>query len=931
MKRSLAFLLFLGALTLSLPGWTLAQSASISGIVTAADTGEPLSGANVVVRQVGLLNIVVGAATDNDGRYTLSGLSPGMYDVVARYVGFQDAEVSVTVAAGEQRTLDFGLTAGVTLNPVVVTASRQREKVLDAPASISVIETAQLEQDPVPSAVLSLRNTPGVDIAQPGVDRYQVTTRGFQEVFVSRTYVLVDYRQTVTPSLGFNAFSSMPISPIDLAQIEVVRGPNSALYGPGVEQGVIHFITKDPFSYPGTSVMVSGGQQSTFQGSFRTAGAPSDKFGYKIVAFYSQADDWELDPSDPDDAAILDEIAPNRLDENGNVIGPIDGRDTDTWKGYGTGTLQYKITPTTTLTAMGGYSAIKQINQANTGENQIDNFAAIYGQLRLQAGPLFIQAYRNQNDAGDTFVYRSGGAIVDESTQTTAQAQYNLDLFDGRQSLIFGADYKQTNPKTGGTIHGVNEDDDKLTEIGAYVQSNTQLSDQFDLVLTGRIDRDDVIEKTQFSPRVGLVFKPNATNSLRATYNRAFTTPSPVNMFLDLLVTSADPAAGGNGLFGVRGRGAVSPFTFSGNNLVSLTPPLAGALAPLGVPSRVPLGQLPLAGLYGYGLGTADATGGLDAALGQLGITGTTALQVKGVLAGAATMIPGATGGVMINTAGEPVTAVGTPSIEQTITNTFEVGYKGLINEELVVGIDVYYTQKTNFLSGLQIITPLVVGGPGAAAELVGVLPGIVGPDLGALGLDQTQILTLVGVVVGAAAQTPYGIIEPAENVQRGAGGAPELMLTYLNFGDVDYYGADVAVEWIPNAQFSLFSNFSYVSDDFFDDEELGEDGTGRFVSLNAPTNKFRAGFEYRSPSGFSFNAAGRYSKAFEVRSGVYQGAVEDYFILDVGGGYDFASVTPGLRLDVLAQNVLGEEHREYVGSPMLGRLITARLTYSIR
>ena len=75
-------------------------------------------------------------------------------------------------------------------------------------------------------------------------------------------------------------------------------------------------------------------------------------------------------------------------------------------------------------------------------------------------------------------------------------------------------------------------------------------------------------------------------------------------------------------------------------------------------------------------------------------------------------------------------------------------------------------------------------------------------------------------------------------------------MLAYLNFGDVDYYGADVALEWIPNPQFSLFSNFSYVSDDFFDDVELGEDGTGRFVALNAPTNKFRAGFEYRDPSG---------------------------------------------------------------------------------
>ncbi len=140
-----------------------------------------------------------------------------------------------------------------------------------------------------------------------------------------------------------------------------------------------------------------------------------------------------------------------------------------------------------------------------------------------------------------------------------------------------------------------------------------------------------------------------------------------------------------------------------------------------------------------------------------------------------------------------------------------------------------------------------------------------------------------------------------------------------------------MAIEWVPSPQFSLFGNFSYVSDDFFDDVELGEEGTGRFVSLNAPTNKFRAGFEYRDPSGFYVNASGRYNKDFEVRSGVYQGTIENYFLLDVGGGYDFASMAPGLRIDVVAQNVLGEEHREYIGSPMLGRLITARLTYTIR
>ncbi len=919
MKRSLSMLCLSAILLgfgMSVPA--LAQTASIQGMVREAATNAPLGGANVVVLNPNAATMVSGAATNAEGQYAIRGLAAGTYQVVARFVGFRDAQVTVTLAAGEQRTLDFDLQEGVSLNPVVVSASRRQEKSLDAPASISVLEAAALEQDPAPSAAASLRNTTGVDIAQVGVDRYQLTLRGFNEVFVARTYALVDYRQTVTPSLGFNSYASMPISPIDLAQVEVVRGPNSALYGPGVEQGVVHFITKDPFTYPGTTLMVAGGQQSTIQGSLRHAGVINDRLGYKVVGYYSQAEDWKLDPNDAADKVILDAIAPS-----------VGGRDYDTWKGYGTGTLQYKVTPGITLTGMGGYSAVKQVNQANTGENQIDKFASLFGQVRLQAGGLFAQAYLNQNDAGDTFVYRSGAAIVDESTQFTSQAQYSFDVLEGRQSFIVGADYKVTTPKTGGSFHGVNEENDQLTEIGAYAQSETRLSDQFDVILTGRIDRDNVIEKTQFSPRVGLVFKPAPAHSVRATYNRAFTPPAGVNLFLDLLVA---PPSANNGLFGVRGRGAFEPFTFSDNTLVSLVPSLAGALAPVGVPARVPLGQLPLAGLYGYGLGVAGATGTLATTLGQLGITGPQAAQVLGVLQGAVLRIPGTVGGVLVNTAAQPVQAVSTPKIEQTVTNSFEVGYKGLIDDRLLVGVDVYYTQKKNFLSGLQIITPLVVGGSDAGAAVGQALQGAAADDLIALGLTPEQIGAIISVVATAAASTPYGVVEPEENVLRSAGGAPELMLTYLNFGDVDYFGADVALEWIAHRYLTVFGNFSWVSDDFFDDKDLGEEGTGRFVSINAPTTKVRGGFEYRHPQGYSVNVAGRFNKAFEVRSGVYQGEVEEYVLLDVGAGYDFARVgAPGLRLNVLAQNVLGEKHRQYVGAPRLGRLIIARLTYTIR
>ena len=117
-----------------------------------------------------------------------------------------------------------------------------------------------------------LRNVTGVDMAQTGVNRYEVVLRGFNNVFTGATYVMTDYRRAAVASLGLNDYSLMPISQIDLERIEVVRGPGSALFGAGVDAGVIHFISKDPFTHPGTTVRVGGGLRNALTASLRHAG-----------------------------------------------------------------------------------------------------------------------------------------------------------------------------------------------------------------------------------------------------------------------------------------------------------------------------------------------------------------------------------------------------------------------------------------------------------------------------------------------------------------------------------------------------------------------------------------------------------------------------------------------------------------------------------
>jgi iron complex outermembrane receptor protein len=158
----------------------------------------------------------------------------------------------------------------------------------------------------------------------------------------------------------------------------------------------------------------------------------------------------------------------------------------------------------------------------------------------------------------------------------------------------------------------------------------------------------------------------------------------------------------------------------------------------------------------------------------------------------------------------------------------------------------------------------------------------------------------------------------------------PALMMTYRNFGRVAFYGLEAAAEVALNDRTSLSGSLSFISDDFFDHEELDEANEDLFVSLNAPTLKAGAGVSYRAPRGPSLFLSGRYVEGFGVRSGPYSGHVDDYFLLDIGAGYDFDRYVPGLRLDLTVQNAFDRMHREFIGAPKMGRLGIARLTYTL-
>jgi len=204
-----------------------AQTGKIAGVVTDAETGEPLPGVNVVIE-----GTTMGATTDVEGYYVILNVPPGEYRVRASFVGYAPVVAeNVVVNIGLTTELNFQLQPqAVGLEEVVVVAEEPVVKP-DVSASIANIRAEQVENLPVVSVadVISLQAgfEPGLTIRGAGGDQVAFAVDGL---------TLADPRGN-TPILG--------VSFTAIEAVQVQTGGFNAEYG-NVRSGLINVVTKEP-------------------------------------------------------------------------------------------------------------------------------------------------------------------------------------------------------------------------------------------------------------------------------------------------------------------------------------------------------------------------------------------------------------------------------------------------------------------------------------------------------------------------------------------------------------------------------------------------------------------------------------------------------------------------------------------------------------
>jgi outer membrane receptor protein involved in Fe transport len=524
------------------------QQASVQGRVTHSVTGEPLRAITVSVAGSRAVTL-----TDSAGRYRLVALEPGERRIRFSWLGQLSHEVGVQLGAGATETVDAVLDPDpLPLAAITVESpSRQPERVVDAPAAVSVVPPARLRDLSITAqAPLAVADLPGVYAPQSGTHDFSLNARGFNSPINRRMLVLVDGRDVAIPILGNQEWPTVSLFE-EGTRVELVRGPGSALYGANAFAGVLNIVTPSVRQALGTRMSVAGGELSTLKLDARHAGITQDlRWGYRMNASFVTSNSWDkarteighlgreyadaidtsrVQPPQPgyELRALRGQMKEGTFGLPGVARGDPDAQRT--WDGAAR--LDHYLVNGAVVTAEGGAAyAENYVVTTTAGRSQNYNSARPWARLAVAAEDFNITAWYTGR-TGTSYSLNSGARARETSRTLHAEGQWNRRFADTRGRFVLGASARRQSIDSRGTLFDPDADGRSDEYFAAFGQVEFLVHPKFKLVAAGRVDEGSLFE-LQFSPRLGAVFSPRPDHALRLTANRAYLTPSALERFI---------------------------------------------------------------------------------------------------------------------------------------------------------------------------------------------------------------------------------------------------------------------------------------------------------------------------------------------------------------------------------------------------------------
>jgi outer membrane receptor for ferrienterochelin and colicins len=182
--------------------------------------------------------------------------------------------------------------------PVTTSVTGKPQRAADAPANIEIITQDDIRRSGAATIPDVLRFVTGLDVRSNGIAGADVGVRGYNMSANPLLMVLINGRQVYMVDYGRILWSSLPVQLNEIRQIEVIKGPNSALYGFNAVGGVINIITYDPTHEKVNAASVSGGTQSYRSASAVGTAKIGDTAGFRLSAGGFESRDFAPGPLD---------------------------------------------------------------------------------------------------------------------------------------------------------------------------------------------------------------------------------------------------------------------------------------------------------------------------------------------------------------------------------------------------------------------------------------------------------------------------------------------------------------------------------------------------------------------------------------------------------------------------------------------------------
>ncbi len=505
-----------------------AQSGRIEGKVTRLD-GTGLGGVTVRIPTLDR-----STQTDATGAYVLTDLLPGTYEVVFTLSDHSKTETAVTVAAEGTRTLDqkvdWDLSFAETIT--VYSVSRKAERVTEAPAAVTVVPEEDIALK-APSGQIPklLEYTPGVDFTQSGLYDFNFNVRGFNSSLNRRILTLIDGRDPSVPFLGSQEWGAISVPMDELATVELVRGPGSALYGANAFSGVLNMTTRSPRGHEGGKLRLTGGELGMARADLQYARELGAGWYGRLVGGYQKSDDFTLSRNQTVEYSTICTSAAqtNCLRREARPLA-LDQAKIN----YGGLRVDRYFEGSQVLTIEGGTASLEGPTfVTGIGRVQVTDVNRPWGRINYNSTHWNLLGYYDTRKAEKQVALSSGALLYEDSSNLHGELQGNTEFAGGKGFLVGGIAYRQQKVDTADPTGFQTLMDSAKSEHtqAVFGQFEYSLTPSLKAVVAARVD-DSTLHDEQFSPKGSLVWAVTPTQTLRVTYNKAFQVPNYSEFFL---------------------------------------------------------------------------------------------------------------------------------------------------------------------------------------------------------------------------------------------------------------------------------------------------------------------------------------------------------------------------------------------------------------